>query len=104
MLGALSLTFSQTSSTDALLKNVEMGLADESRIPHVVNAVDCLGSVFNYESNEHEDVTRHNIDIAIVDDDIERLAVALWELTNRLDNISQVSRSWDTVSLGEERT
>jgi hypothetical protein len=84
--------------TNPLLKDVKIGLADESRVPDVDYTVDRLVDVVDHEGNKkHNSIARHDIQINVIHRNFDRLAVAARELANSLGHISKVTGSYSVI-------
>lgn len=80
------------------MKDVKVGLANESRVPDVDYAVDRLVDIVDYEGNKkHNSVTCHDIKIVVVQCNVDRLVVATRELGDGLNNISKVTGSCSVI-------
>jgi hypothetical protein len=86
------------------LKDVKIGLSNESRVPDVDYAVDRVVDVVDYEGNKkHNSVACHDIKITVVYCNVDRLVVAARDLGDGLSNILKVTGSYSviiSISLG----
>jgi hypothetical protein len=82
------------------LENVQVGLAYESRVPDVDDAVDRLVDVVNHEGRKQRDhVACNDVKIHVIQRNLDRPGVAVWELGDGLDDVSEVSGGYMVSSV-----
>lgn len=78
-----------------MLKEVEIGFTNKSGVPDMDYTIDSLVDIIDYEGNKkHNSVACHYIKVAVVNCNLDRLALAAGDLGHSHGNISKITGSY----------